>query len=45
MIEGQFGTVVAAYVATALGVGGLVLWVVVGHWRARRDLARLERGE
>ena len=45
MIEGQLGTVVAAYGATALSIGGLVLWVVVGHWRARRDLGRLERGE
>ena len=45
MIEGQIGTVIAAYAVTALGIGGLVLWVVVGHARARRDLRRLERRE
>ena len=41
-VEGHLGTVVAAYAATGLGIGALIAWVVIGHARARRDLARLD---
>ena len=41
-VEGQLGTVVVAYVAAGLGVGGLVAWVTLGHVARRREIARLE---
>ena len=37
------GFVVASYAVAALGVGGLVLWVGLGHRARRRELERLER--
>ena len=43
VVEGQLGTVVAAYLATGLGVGGLVAWVALGHRARRREIADLER--
>lgn len=42
MVEGQIGFVVASYAAAIAGIGGLVLWVWIGHRLARRRLARLE---
>ena len=42
VVEGQMGFVVASYAAAALGIGGLVLWVWLGHRAARRELDRLE---
>ena len=37
------GFVVASYAAALGGVGGLILWVWLGHRGARRELDRLER--
>ena len=42
-VEGHLGTVLVAYGVTALGVGGLVAWVAIGHALRRREIARLER--
>ena len=42
-IDGHAGTVLASYLVTLAGMGGLILWVAFGHRRARRDIARLER--
>ena len=43
VVEGQMGFVVASYAAAAIGMGGLVLWVALGHRRRRREIERLER--
>ena len=42
VVEGQMGFVVASYAAALAGIGGLILWVWIGHRLARRELSRLE---
>lgn len=34
--------VTAAYAAAAIGISGLIIWVILGHRNAQRILAQLE---
>lgn len=34
--------VTAAYAAAAIGISGLIIWVILGHRNAQRVLAQLE---
>ena len=43
IVEGQMGFVALSYAAAALGIGGLTLWVALGHRARRREIERLER--
>ena len=43
VVEGQMGFVIASYAAAGIGIGGLVLWVVLGHRARAREIERLER--
>ena len=42
VVEGQMGFVVASYAAAGIGIGGLALWVLLGHRARTREIARLE---
>ena len=44
-MSGHWPYVAAAYAVAASLLGALVLRVVAGHRRLRRDLARLEAGD
>ena len=34
--------VTAAYLVSALGLGGLALWILLDQWARRREIAALE---